>query len=314
MQDIFYIKINQQDSAVTTNILGGKGSDNIDDIAFSKTKKIFYLSGTSETEFSSITAFDIDAKPIWRTPGRGKIYLDQEDNLILVGNFEKELEVSNQKVTIPDGSGVFIAKINFEGNLIWLKNFSGSDENSFLDLYINAQNEIYFTGNFTGISKFEDKALTAIGKDSFLVKLSPIGKIAWLKHSGSKGINKFNFLKNNNSEPNLKLILSATENTILDDQKIENADFSQVVLVNLEEKDIQVFLGDVLVPSVSIISPNKMIITTPKSEQGKKDLKIIAYDGSQIIITQAFEYTTGIEIKTEGNKTKPISGKTPVII
>jgi|688.fasta_scaffold45553_4 hypothetical protein len=314
LQDIFYIKINQQDSAVTTNILGGKGSDNIDDIAFSKTKKIFYLSGTSETEFSSITAFDIDAKPIWRTPGRGKIYLDQEDNLILVGNFEKELEVSNQKVTIPDGSGVFIAKINFEGNLIWLKNFSGSDENSFLDLYINAQNEIYFTGNFTGISKFEDKALTAIGKDSFLVKLSPIGKIAWLKHSGSKGINKFNFLKNNNSEPNLKLILSATENTILDDQKIENADFSQVVLVNLEEKDIQVFLGDVLVPSVSIISPNKMIITTPKSEQGKKDLKIIAYDGSQIIITQTFEYTTGIEIKTEGNKTKPISGKTPVII
>ena len=82
----------------------------------------------------------------------------------------------------------------------------------------------------------------------------------------------------------------------------------------LEEKDIQVFLGDVLVPSVSIISPNKMIITTPKSEQGKKDLKIIAYDGSQIIITQTFEYTTGIEIKTEGNKTKPISGKTPVII
>jgi hypothetical protein len=70
----------------------------------------------------------------------------------------------------------------------------------------------------------------------------------------------------------------------------------------------------VLVPSVSIISPNKMIITTPKSEQGKKDLKIIAYDGSQIIITQTFEYTTGIEIKTEGNKTKPISGKTPVII
>lgn len=313
-KDLFYTKMDQQGSFLETKILGGGGEDSIEDLVFDKTKKTFYISGFVGTESSFITAFDFDAKPIWRILGGGKIVLDNEGSLVLTGNFQKEFQIDNQTLKNSEGSSVFVAKVSPSGQLLWLKEFLGSSQNSLTQIKISKSNEIYITSSFTGTSNIEQKILTAIGQDSYLAKISATGDLIWLKQSGGKGVSKLNFVQSD-SNSEISLVLKSTQNSFFDNQKVENEDFAQAVVINLEEKDIQVFLGGIPVTSFKVINQNKMVIVTPRSEQGKKDLKVVGYDGSETVFSNAFEYVTGVQIKSGDDVSKPSSPtKSPIII
>jgi hypothetical protein len=313
-KDLFYTKIDQQGSFLETKILGGSGEDSIEDLVLNTPKKTFYISGFVDTESSFITAFDLDGRPIWRIPGGGKVVLDNDESLILTGNFQKEFQIDNQTLKNQEGSSVFVAKVSSAGKLLWLKEFLGNSQNSLTQIKVTKSNEIYITAGFAGTSTIEQKVLTAVGQDSYLAKISPAGSLLWLKQSGGKGVNKLTFVQSD-SNSEISVILKSTQNSSFDNQKIENEDFAQATVINLEEKDIQVFLGEIAVTSFTVINPNKMIIITPKSQQGKKDLKVVGYDGSETIFSNAFEYVTGVEIKNEDGGSKPSNPtKSPIII
>jgi len=127
---------------------------------------------------------------------------------------------------------VFVAKYNNDDELIWLKRAGGYGNDAINDIALDANNNIYVTGGFTGEEfYFDNNVLTNGGfdqtSDILLVKLNPYGNVEWAESGG--GID---------NDAGLNIMAGENGEAIVNGQINSDASFGSLYLENNGGMDI----------------------------------------------------------------------------
>lgn len=116
---------------------------------------------------------------------RGKgITFDRNGNVYVAGYFTSQANFSGTTITNNGTTGGFLVKYDSTGHMVWLKgNCCGTSE--YDGIAIDANDNIYTTGYFTGTVTIGTTTLTSSGSsDILIVKYDPSGNILWAKKAG----------------------------------------------------------------------------------------------------------------------------------
>lgn len=143
--------------------------------------------------------------------GAKKIGIDSDSNIVLIGSYTSQLDFDPSGAVYnltPQGiSDQFIAKYDFDGNLLWCNGLGG--EKGLLDFDFDRSSNIIVTGFFEGTSDFDPSTnqlnLTSVdGRDIFLVKYNSDGDLVWGESFGG-----------NSSDTGYSLICDSEDNVYL---------------------------------------------------------------------------------------------------
>ncbi|KAF5032738.1 hypothetical protein DSECCO2_614070 [anaerobic digester metagenome] len=125
-----------------------------------------------------------------------KMILDQNGNILITGYFAYVADFdpgSGVLSLVPDGPDPFLLKLDSLGNFIWVKHFTGPDTDKGIDIAVDAQNNIYFAGEFADSIDLDPGAGTVIAvgpnlvASTFVEKLNENGDMIWAKSFLSDG-------------------------------------------------------------------------------------------------------------------------------
>jgi hypothetical protein len=142
-----------------------------------------------------VAKFDPTGKALWaKKYGTGSatateagqvIAVDATGNVVFGGYAESSLDFGKGAVT----AGLFLVKLDANGNCLWSKGFGAIPSNPPLSgvsnatgVAFNSKGEIFFTGYIGNTANFGDGSVTPASTDMVIVKYSSGGTIAWKKH------------------------------------------------------------------------------------------------------------------------------------
>jgi hypothetical protein len=200
-EDIFITKLDASGNFIWAKQIGGTGADGGNNIVVDNNSNL-YITGT----FQGTVDFD---------PGAGTfnlsatalnsgfvVKLNSAGNFIWAvklnadGGAKIALNASNLFACGYAGTGAYVIKFDFNGNLIWEKKFVGAN-NSAAGIAVDGNGNVFSTGYFNGTTDFDPSAgisnLTASGFfDAFISKLDASGNFVWAKQIGGSGIDEGN--------------------------------------------------------------------------------------------------------------------------
>jgi hypothetical protein len=118
---------------------------------------------------------------------------DVAGNLYVTGSFNGTGTFSTSPsvtLTSAGGTDIFIAEYNSAGTLQWAKRAGGTSNESGTSITIDASNNLYITGQFSGTASFGalPSALTSAGStDVFIAKYNNSGTEQWIQKAGGTG-------------------------------------------------------------------------------------------------------------------------------
>lgn len=121
------------------------------------------------------------------------ITTDASGNIYMTGKFASTTDfdpnAGTSNLTSAGMFDAFVAKYSAQGNLIWVKSFSGVNAVIGLDLAVDATGNVYAVGYFEGTVDLDPGAgtmnFTSNGTDdAYIVKLDPSGNLIWAKTIG----------------------------------------------------------------------------------------------------------------------------------
>ncbi len=122
--------------------------------------------------------------------------IDLAGNVFVSGTYKNasiSIGTSSVSNTATGYNDIFLAKFDPAGNLKWLKNFGGADDDEVTGMAISKYNKIYLTGAFLSSSiSFGSTTLTyTTGSglaNAFLTELDTAGNVIWAKSSNHAAI------------------------------------------------------------------------------------------------------------------------------
>lgn len=215
--DIFIQKLDANGNFIWAKQMGGTGSDFGRSITVDASGNV-YTTGTFEgtvdfdpgvdtVNFTSAGSYDIftqklDANGnfIWakqiggsRFDNSASMAIDASQNIYITGQFNEtaDFDPSSETVNLTSAGDydIFVEKLDSNGNLLWVKQMGGSEWDQGNSIAIDASQNIYTTGYFTGTADFDPGAgtenLTSAGyQDIFVLKLDTNGDFLWAKQMG----------------------------------------------------------------------------------------------------------------------------------
>lgn len=131
------------------------------------------------------------------------VQLDQNDNIVIVGNFTDTIDLDPGPSEMlhtyhPETSpgnyrwDIFMVKLNPDGNYQWSSSFGGPSTERVIEFSINNKNQLYLTGFFQNTTDFDPSSeleeLTADGSnDIFMAQYTDEGQLDWVKQIGDSG-------------------------------------------------------------------------------------------------------------------------------
>ncbi len=117
------------------------------------------------------------------------IHIDTADFIYLTGNIGSRTEITEINKTIEakeNSANVFIAKLDPEGDYLWVEAINGEPYASGQSIVTDAFGNIYITGYFNGNMLYKDKnILNGNGKeDGFIIMLNKDGDILFTQAIG----------------------------------------------------------------------------------------------------------------------------------
>ena len=128
------------------------------------------------------------------------IAIDNLGNPIIAGSYNATMDFDWGPVvtssTSLGNSDNFILKLDSSGNYVWHKVFGGSSYETPIDLVLDANNNMYITGEFTSTTDFDPgvgvsnltAAGTMLGVDIYILKLNNIGDYSWAVRFGEADV------------------------------------------------------------------------------------------------------------------------------
>jgi hypothetical protein len=147
------------------------------------------LTSKGETDIF-IAKYGLDGKVIWAKAvgnsgwaSSSKIEVDKSGNFYLLGSVRLSAEFGD---IIFYGSG-FYAKYNGNGDVIWVKNVSGSGTVNVFAIFTGDDDESYILGNFYGTMTLGDFDLISLKNTSMVIaKYNALGHVSWVEQIDSK--------------------------------------------------------------------------------------------------------------------------------
>ncbi len=113
--------------------------------------------------------------------GGNHLAVDFNQNVYLTGYFSTTASFNQISKSSAGWSDAFIAKYNTDGNIQWVETFGGSGHDYGTRIAVDANNNIYCTGNFLYTVNFKGTSKTARGStDIFILKLNTNRELEWL--------------------------------------------------------------------------------------------------------------------------------------
>ncbi|MBT6687970.1 MAG: T9SS type A sorting domain-containing protein, partial [Bacteroidetes bacterium] len=126
--------------------------------------------------------------------GCADITINLEGNFLIIGRFADtlDLDFGPGEYLVP-GPGMYIAKYNSSGDLIWAKAIATNGVTG-VSISTDAFNNIYISGKFTGIVDFDtgpnvfnlSPTVNTNNPDIFILKLDSLGDFLWAKQIGGE--------------------------------------------------------------------------------------------------------------------------------
>jgi len=123
------------------------------------------------------------------------VAFDSYGNSYITGNFKGSIRFGNTRLISKGYQDIFVAKMDSQGNFVWIKQAggtSGTSENSLnfgYSIAVTSSGISYITGSFLGISTFGSTTLTSTAYyDIFVAKLDSNGNWLWAKQAGGNDI------------------------------------------------------------------------------------------------------------------------------
>jgi hypothetical protein len=115
------------------------------------------------------------------------ITVDATGSCYVTGAFEESAYFGS---TLFKGAGsrdLFLAKYDANGKFLWAQTAGGTNYDLGTALAVDKQNNVYVAGAFSGAAKFGSVTLTSAGgRDAFLAKYDPNGRIQWAVRGGGR--------------------------------------------------------------------------------------------------------------------------------
>lgn len=191
-----------------TKVAGGPTIDKITGIATDLTGDIFvtgYFDSTIVFDNVRLVSaggtdifvakYDVDGILLWAKQVGGlnddyasSISTDVTGNCYITGFFYIQGTVSsfgNTTITQAGDADIFIGKLSSNGDLLWVRNAGGKNEDEAFAIATDIAGNSYITGYFSGVATFGNTKQTSSGySDIFLVKYDAAGNLVWVKTGG----------------------------------------------------------------------------------------------------------------------------------
>ncbi|MCF0069547.1 SBBP repeat-containing protein [Dyadobacter sp. CY261] len=116
--------------------------------------------------------------------GRG-IAVDSSGDVYVAGDYYGTVSAGNMSVTSVGDADVFVAKYNTNGEAQWIRSVGSAGGERGHDLALDANGNVYVTGEFQGTGKFETTIKQAAGEfDVFVLKYNTDGLFQWVQTAG----------------------------------------------------------------------------------------------------------------------------------
>lgn len=121
------------------------------------------------------------------------VKLDALGNVYVTGSFSGTVDFDPGPgaalLSAAAGTDAFVAKYDNAGNYVWAVSFAESGNSTGMALSIDANTNVYATGNFSGDITFSSSIFyTSLGaNDSYICKLNSNGAVVWAKRVGGDG-------------------------------------------------------------------------------------------------------------------------------
>lgn len=116
--------------------------------------------------------------------------VDQNDNLILVGDLVGELDFGAGPMVCQGSQDAYLAKFDPNGEVLWSQRFGMTGTTRILDVAVHEDIGIVVTGEFSGTVDFGSGVMTcsvASYRDAFLVAFNTYGGCLWQEKFGQSG-------------------------------------------------------------------------------------------------------------------------------
>ncbi|NJK84859.1 MAG: hypothetical protein HC906_01660, partial [Bacteroidales bacterium] len=132
----------------------------------------------------------------------------------------------------------------FLGNIIksqdlsidWIRSYGGKSADNALSIALDNDNNVYVTGYFQGIAKFDKYDVNSFGDtDIFLTKIDKSGKLCWTKTFGSRFFRNLTITESGydltvDKHNNIYLTGSFRDTVIFDTQKLISHGFEDIFI------------------------------------------------------------------------------------
>lgn len=164
------------------------------------------LQGVNNVRSAFLVKLDSTGKYIWGhsftasgATTMTELKIDEDNNIITSGQYSDNIDMDpgpNYTVLVVSNrssNGIFLAKYDPDGEIIWAKGFNGSGFKIGEDIAVGKQNQIAMTGYFTGIIDVDPDARVenkySVNKyDGFVLLVDSTGDLKWSGHYRGEGI------------------------------------------------------------------------------------------------------------------------------
>jgi hypothetical protein len=115
------------------------------------------------------------------------IVADAIGNVYVTGLFEGTADFGNNTFTAVGFCDIYIAKYNPFGNLEWVNQVSGPDNDVGTAMALDSAGDILVTGWFTGTTNFGNIKVSSPNGGMFIAKYHPDGSVVWVKQANGQG-------------------------------------------------------------------------------------------------------------------------------
>jgi hypothetical protein len=143
-----------------------------------------------------IAKFNTGGTPLWMRSFGGNgidtafhVAVDQSNNVLVAGSFfSTTLAFDSFTLTNVGDSDIFLAKFDSDGQTLWAQHAGGSKPDSCYRIAVDAQNNSYLTGYYTGTASFGTINVAGIGSfDTYIAKYDSAGNAQWVTTGGGSG-------------------------------------------------------------------------------------------------------------------------------
>jgi len=117
------------------------------------------------------------------------LFADANGNTFITGNFKGTATLGAYTLTSPDDRGLFVVKLDTNGNVLWAKQGTSSEGNvKGHNITVDQSGNTYVTGNFFKSATFGSTSINATKDEQvFIARYNSNGDIAWVKMAGGLG-------------------------------------------------------------------------------------------------------------------------------